>query len=99
MGFFVQSIYKYVGNTLYYGGLAAIAVGFLYVFTPKFQQKARLETQRNEIMRKIDYKKSEIEALKLKQKRFDLEGEFVELIARQHRRIRNNEFLFVRVDE
>jgi hypothetical protein len=54
-----------------------------------------LEAQRNEIKRKIDYKEKEIETLKLRQQRFSTDPEFVELIARQNKRIRANELIFV----
>lgn len=54
-----------------------------------------LEQQRNEIKRKIAYKEKEIETLKLRQQRFSSDSEFVELIARQNKRIRPNEIIFV----
>jgi hypothetical protein len=54
-----------------------------------------LEQERNEIKRKIVYKEKEIEMLKLRQQRFSTDSEFVELIARQNKRIRPNEIIFV----
>jgi hypothetical protein len=54
-----------------------------------------LEMQRNEMKRKIAYKEKEIENLKLRQQRFSTDPEFVELIARQNKRIRANELIFV----
>ena len=54
-----------------------------------------LEMQRNEMKRKIAYKEKEIETLKLRQQRFSTDPEFVELIARQNKRIRANELIFV----
>lgn len=62
---------------------------------PKLQDMRSLEAQRNEIKRKIDYKEKEIETLKLRQQRFSTDPEFVELIARQNKRIRANELIFV----
>lgn len=62
---------------------------------PKFVAMQRLEERRNDYKRKIDYVKAEIESLKVKQQRFGSDPDFVEYIARQNKRIRSNEILFV----
>ena len=54
-----------------------------------------MEQQRNELMRKIEHKTREIEALKTKQHRFASDPEFVEYVARQNKRVRPNELVFV----
>ena len=90
---------RFFSNIVFYGGLAAITGGTVYVLVPKYRQMTMLSQQRDELMRKIDDKKNEIETLKAQQRRFENDGDFVEFIARQHKRIRNNEFLFITVDE
>ena len=84
---------------MFYVGLLAIGVGAYYFLMPQYRQMTKLTEQRDEMFRKIDYKKNAIEDLKVKQKRFDNDPEFVELIARQHKRIHKNEFLFVVVPD
>jgi hypothetical protein len=70
-------------------------MGGLFILPPKIQNMQNLEMQRNEMKRKIAYKEKEIENLKLRQQRFSTDPEFVELIARQNKRIRANELIFV----
>ena len=91
----MQTLGKIVSNVVFYGGLLSIVVGAFYVLMPKYKQMTMLGHQRNELMRKIDYVKNATNDLKIKQKRFEEDPEFVEHIARQNKRIRHNEFLFV----
>ena len=73
-----------------------IGGGAVYFLPPKFTQLAKLESKRNELMLDIDQRKTETEALKVMQKRFEKDADFVEFVARQNRRIRDNELLFIR---
>lgn len=75
--------------------LVLVAAAGLFILPPKAGQMRRLEHQRNELLRKIDYKNSEIKLLKEKQQRFKAEPEFVEHIARQNKRVRPGELVFV----
>jgi cell division protein FtsB len=75
--------------------LACVAVASLVILPPKFAQMRRLENQRTELLRKIDHKNSEIKLLKDKQQRFKADPEFVEHIARQNKRVRPGELVFV----
>ena len=95
----MQALGRFFSNILFYGGLVALIAGAFYVFMPKYRQMSMLEHQRNELMRKIDYVKNVTADLKIRQKRFENDAEYVEYIARQHRRVRNNEFLFIVVND
>lgn len=75
--------------------LVATVGSAAYFLPPKFSQMKEYEKQRYEYLRKIEHKKSEVDALKLKQYRFLNNPVFVEYIARQNRRVRPNELLFV----
>ena len=75
--------------------LACVVAAALIILPPKVSQLRRLETQRNELLRKIDHKNSEIKLLKEKQQRFKADPEFVEFIARQNKRVRPGELVFV----
>jgi cell division protein FtsB len=74
---------------------ACAVAGGLFMIPPKVAQLRRLEGQRAELQRKIDYKNSEIKLLKEKQQRFKADPEFVEYIARQNKRVRPGELVFV----
>lgn len=74
--------------------VSLITSGILFL-PPKLRQMYELEAQRNERSRSIDYKKSEIEALKIKQQRFSSDPDFIEYIARQGRLIHPNEVIFI----
>lgn len=75
--------------------LVFVAAASLFILPPKVAQMRRLESQRTELLRKIDHKNSEIKLLKEKQQRFKTEPEFVEHIARQSKRVRPGELVFV----
>ncbi len=75
--------------------LVLVAAASLFILPPKVAQMRRLENQRTELLRKIDHKNSEIKLLKEKQQRFKAEPEFVEHIARQNKRVRPGELVFV----
>jgi Tfp pilus assembly protein PilO len=91
----VEALFKIITKTAIVAAFAIVVAGGLFILPPKIQDMRSLEAQRNEIKRKIDYKEKEIETLKLRQQRFSTDPEFVELIARQNKRIRANELIFV----
>ncbi len=67
----------------------------LVTIPPKMTQMRGMERQRNELLRRIDHKNNEIKVLKEKQQRFKADPEFVEHIARQNKRVRAGELVFV----
>lgn len=75
--------------------LVIVVAGGIVILHPKIAQMNRLEKQRNELMRKIEHKNREIEVLKNKQQRFSSDPEFVEYVARQNKRVKPNELVFV----
>ena len=75
--------------------IVVMAAAGLFIVPPKIAQMQRLEHQRDELIRKIDHKHSEIKLLKEKQQRFKADPEFVEFIARQNKRVRPGELVFV----
>ena len=75
--------------------LVCLVTAGLFILPPKIAQMRRLENQRNELLRKIDHKNTEIKLLKEKQQRFKSEPDFVEYVARQSKRVRPNELVFV----
>ncbi len=75
--------------------LVLLTVGGLYLVLPKFAQMRQLERQRDDLKRKIEYKSHEVESLKIKQQRFAYDPDFVEFIARQTKRVKRNEVLFL----
>jgi hypothetical protein len=91
----VEALVKIITRAALFSAFAIVIVGGLFILPPKIQTMKSLEAQRNEIKRKIAYKEKEIETFKLRQQRFSTDPEFVELIARQNKRIRANELIFV----
>jgi len=91
----VNVLLKIITQTTLLIALVIVVAGGLFILPPKVAQLRRLEAQRNELMRKIEHKSREIEILKIKQQRFSSDPEFVEYIARQNKRVRPNELVFV----
>lgn len=91
----MEALVKIITRIALFAAFAIVLAGGLFILPPKIQNMKSLEAQRNEIKRKIAYKEKEIETLKLRQQRFSADPEFVELIARQNKRIRANELIFV----
>ena len=91
----MEALVKIITRAALFAAFAIVIAGGLFILPPKIQTMKNLEAQRNEIKRKIAYKEKEIETLKLRQQRFSTDPEFVELIARQNKRIRPNELIFV----
>ncbi|MEI7899301.1 MAG: septum formation initiator family protein [bacterium] len=75
--------------------LVFVVAAGLFLLPPKISQMSHLEHQRNELLRKIDHKNNEIKLLKEKQQRFKADPEFVEHIARQNKRVRPGELVFI----
>ncbi len=86
---------KIISRTTLVVAFACVIVGGLIMLPPKFAHMHRLEQQRTDLIRKIDHKNNEIKVLKEKQQRFKTEPEFVEYIARQNKRVRPGELVFV----
>jgi len=91
----VNAFLKIITQTTLLIAFAIVVAGGVFILPPKVAQMARLERQRNELLRKIEHKTREIEGLKNKQQRFSSDPEFVEYVARQNRRVRPNELVFV----
>ncbi|MCL1922090.1 MAG: septum formation initiator family protein [Kiritimatiellaeota bacterium] len=77
-----------------WGTLAAIVIVSAVFLPPKFAHKRDLEALRNEAIRKVEHRRSEIETLKKLQQRLATDPEFAAFIARQYGYINNNEILF-----
>ena len=80
--------------TLVVALILVLAAGVVTI-APKFSQMSGLAQQRNELLRRIDFKGHEIKVLKDKQQRFKTDPEFVERVARMNRRVRPGELVFV----
>lgn len=91
----MNALLKIITQTTLLVALAIVVAGGMFILPPKIAQMNRLEKQRSELMRKIEHKNHEIEVLKNKQQRFSSDPEFVEYVARQNKRVRPNELVFV----
>jgi len=91
----VNLLLKIITQTTLATALICVAAAGLFLVPPKISQMRKLEGQRNELMRKIEHKTHEIEQLKNKQQRFASDPEFVEYVARQNKRVRPNELVFI----
>lgn len=86
---------KIITQTTLLIALVIVVTGGVIVLPPKIAQMNRLEKQRNELMRKVEHKSREIEVLKNRQQRFASDPEFVEWVARQNKRVKPNELVFI----
>ena len=86
---------KIITRTTLVTAFLCVIVAGLVIIPPKLAQLRRLEQQHNEMLRRIDHKNNEIKVLKDKQQRFKAEPEFVEHIARENKRVRPGELVFV----
>ena len=86
---------KIITRTTLITAFLCVMTAALVIIPPKLEQLRRLEQQRNDMLRRIDHKNNEIKVLKEKQQRFKTEPEFVEHIARQNKRVRPGELVFV----
>ena len=74
--------------------LLLIVVGGLVMMYPDYRRAESLKRQNAELQQTIDRKKAEIDELKENQRRFRTDPDFVELIARQNRRVFPGELVF-----
>ena len=74
--------------------LLLIIVGGLVMIYPSYLRAESLKRQNAELQETIDRKKREIAALVENQRRFRVDADFVEMIARQNRRVFPGELVF-----
>jgi cell division protein FtsB len=91
LSIFCRRLYK----TLVCVAFAIVLVGGVMVILPKVAHYRRLSQQRDEQLRKIEYKSHEVKVLKDKQQRFKTDPEFVEYIARINKRVFPGELVFI----
>lgn len=75
--------------------LVSLLAGSVYIIAPKYNETRNLKRQRDELTRKIQYKQHEVETLKKRQRSFGCDADYVEFVARQHKRIKRNEVVFI----
>jgi len=83
-----------VARVLMAGILLLIIIGGLVMMYPNYRRAQSLKRQNAELQETIDRKKAEIEHLLENQRRFKMDPDFVEMIARQNRRIFPGELVF-----
>ena len=74
--------------------LLLIIVGGLVTMYPNYRRSESLKRQNAELQERIDRKKREIDTLIDNQRRFRTDPDFVEMIARQNRRVFPGELVF-----
>ena len=74
--------------------LALIVIGGLVMIYPNYRRSESLKKQNAELQVIIDRKKQEIALLEENQRRFRTDADFVEMIARQNRRVFPGELVF-----
>ena len=74
--------------------LALVVIGGSVMIYPNYRRSESLKRQNAELQETIDRKKREIALLEEKQRRFRTEADFVEMIARQNRRVFPGELVF-----
>ena len=74
--------------------LALIIIGGLVLMYPNYRRAKSLKRQNAELQEIIDRKKREIAKLEENQRRFRTDSDFVEMIARQNRRVFPGELIF-----
>ena len=74
--------------------LLLIVIGGLVMMYPNYRRAESLKRQNAELQETIDRKKHEIDALLENQRRFKTDADFVEMIARQNRRVFPGELVF-----
>jgi len=75
--------------------LVLIVVGGLVMMYPHYRRSESLKRQNAELQDKIDRKKKEIATLVENQRRFRVDADFVEMIARQNHRVFPGELVFI----
>ena len=74
--------------------LLLIVIGGLVMMYPNYRRAESLKRQNAELQETIDRKKREIAGLIENQRRFRTDADFVEMIARQYRRVFPGEIVF-----
>ena len=74
--------------------LLLIVIGGLVMMYPNYRRAESLKRQNAELQETIDRKKREIAGLIENQRRFRVDPDFVEMIARQNRRVFPGELVF-----
>lgn len=74
--------------------VGVVVFGFVFLF-PTYQRRCSLRNQEAELDRRLAEKRAEISKLSEYQRRFKNDRDFVELIARQNRRVFPGELVFV----
>ncbi len=72
-----------------------IVIGGLVLVWPNYQRSRTIMRRDAEIALRIEKKRAEIELLRANQKRFQVDREFVEAIARQNNRVFPGELVFI----
>ena len=75
--------------------LLLIIVGGLVMMYPNYRRSESLKLQNAELQEKIEQKKREINTLIEHQRRFRMDPDFVEMIARQNHRVFPGELVFI----
>jgi len=75
--------------------LVVIVVGGVMMVYPTYMRCQSLKNQESELKAKIEAKKAEIARLADYQQRFRSDPDFVEMIARQNRRVYPGELVFI----
>ena len=74
--------------------LVLVVIGGLVMIYPNYRRSESLKRQNAELQETIDRKKREIALLQENQLRFQKDADFVEMIARQNRRVLPGELVF-----
>ncbi len=74
--------------------LLVIVIGGLVMMYPNYRRAESLKRQNAELQETIDRKKKEINGLLENQRRFKTDSDFVEMSARQNRRVFPGELVF-----
>ncbi len=69
--------------------------GLPLIFGPKYSEMRGRAQRRDELQSKVELKQRDIQAIRRRQHLFATDPEFVEHIARQNRRVRPDELVFV----
>ncbi len=70
-------------------------IGATLFFLPKYQSLRIREARCQDLQSRIDDKQKEIKDIRVRQQRLQTDPSFVEQVARQNRRIRPNEIVFI----
>ena len=92
---FKNRIFTWIARTLFFG---IIIVGACFLW-PTYQRGRSLKLEEAEVDRRLAEKREEIRKLSENQRRFRSDPDFVEMIARQNRRVFAGELVFVFEDK